>query len=507
MVDVMKLKRRWRVATGGFVAGILAFALVPSYAYAQNLDLRLSTTTAPVGDSLSVSAKCDLKADEKSADITVWIGDQGSSDTWKTTTKTGDWSLDIKVPDTDAKQLAVHAKCKTSGGQTVTYKDATLKVGEKGQPATSAPATTTTKPTSTASASKTTSEPSKTTSEPSKTTSEPSKSTSTATNSSTAKPCSGSTSTSAVPVQSPTSTGVSDNGGQGSPCSRTTSSSSASTSSSADASSSSPLPCTTQSGSSTSPTSAGCAKTPTSAAPTSTSSKAVKTTEALSGKFGKVTLSGCIVTIPVTTTGDGTWTVQVWDDRVAKATYTITGSGTKNLTWKITEPAGTKAPGVDFVLKTNGVLYDQVVEYSYPASVANNCSAAVAVSIDLPDYTGSTKPGAKQGITGKGYLPGETVDLDFGGVKVGTAVVGTDGTFKSSFTVPSVTAAGDFTVTATGQTSGRAATASVKVTVTSQGSTWSLADTGSGVPAVLAAAGLLLAIAGAVLIRRRKSKA
>jgi hypothetical protein len=63
-------------------------------------------------------------------------------------------------------------------------------------------------------------------------------------------------------------------------------------------------------------------------------------------------------------------------------------------------------------------------------------------------------PGAQVTVTGTGFRAGETVDLSFNGPTVATGTADTSGNVTWSFTVPASLSAGQFGITATGETSG-----------------------------------------------------
>ena len=63
-------------------------------------------------------------------------------------------------------------------------------------------------------------------------------------------------------------------------------------------------------------------------------------------------------------------------------------------------------------------------------------------------------PGAQLTVNGAGFRAGETVELTFNGPSVATATADTSGNVTWTFTVPASLAAGQYGVTATGQTSG-----------------------------------------------------
>jgi hypothetical protein len=63
-------------------------------------------------------------------------------------------------------------------------------------------------------------------------------------------------------------------------------------------------------------------------------------------------------------------------------------------------------------------------------------------------------PGTSLTVTGQGFQPGETAHLSFNGPVVATAAADTNGMVMWTFTVPPTLAAGQYGVTATGETSG-----------------------------------------------------
>ncbi len=87
--------------------------------------------------------------------------------------------------------------------------------------------------------------------------------------------------------------------------------------------------------------------------------------------------------------------------------------------------------------------------------------AAVTVSITLKP--GAGPPTSTVTVTGTGFGASETVAVDFSATQVATATTSPAGTFSATFTVPKSALPGRYPVTATGQTSGRSATANFLV--------------------------------------------
>jgi len=92
---------------------------------------------------------------------------------------------------------------------------------------------------------------------------------------------------------------------------------------------------------------------------------------------------------------------------------------------------------------------------------------ALAALLHLGDHT--VKAGAAVSASGSGFIPGETITLLLKGGKVaslnlGLVVAGTTGSFAvSRLIIPSLVPSGTYTVIASGQTSGRSATADLSV--------------------------------------------
>lgn len=192
--------------------------------------------------------------------------------------------------------------------------------------------------------------------------------------------------------------------------------------------------------------------------------------EPVTGEFGEITRDGCLVSIPTITTGAGEFGLIVWDDGSIDDSFTwvMTGDGSHTVLWTITMPAGTGFPGVGFELvDADGNRLDYFDPYVYPDELADSCSAAVPVTVELPDYNPATgtEAGSDLTITGTGFLPGEEVEVTFGigGPVVGTFTADEDGTFSGTFTVPEDAEDGEYPVVATGVESGRSGSQSVRV--------------------------------------------
>jgi hypothetical protein len=112
-------------------------------------------------------------------------------------------------------------------------------------------------------------------------------------------------------------------------------------------------------------------------------------------------------------------------------------------------------------------------------------------------------PGGQVTVTGESCEVGATVTISLGGVVVGTAVVGADGTFTATFTVPADTAPGTYEVSVT-----NCATEVLGTTITVGGPQGTaLPRTGSNSTEPLVRTGVVLVAAGVVLVyavRRRQ---
>ena len=92
-----------------------------------------------------------------------------------------------------------------------------------------------------------------------------------------------------------------------------------------------------------------------------------------------------------------------------------------------------------------------------------------AKAANLTPTTTTLTAGDTLGLKGDGFIPGETVSIVLSGTKISpltlvTLIVGTDGTFSiDKLTIPLSVPAGTYTLTASGQTSGRATMATLTV--------------------------------------------
>jgi hypothetical protein len=102
-------------------------------------------------------------------------------------------------------------------------------------------------------------------------------------------------------------------------------------------------------------------------------------------------------------------------------------------------------------------------------------------------------------VAGKGFVPGETVNITFDGQSIGSATVNDQGEFSAEVTSPDA-AAGSHTVTASDSVSASA-------TVTCVAGAAGVAFTGTNITVgLLVLVGLLMAGAAALLIGRRRAR-
>ena len=112
-------------------------------------------------------------------------------------------------------------------------------------------------------------------------------------------------------------------------------------------------------------------------------------------EIGEITRDVCVVTIPVTTTGMGTFTLTVWDDQQSFETFdweATTSPETTEVTWRITRPALEGAPGVAFVVTSDEEQLDSIDPYHYPAEVANQCAEEDEDEDESPAGPGQGSP-------------------------------------------------------------------------------------------------------------------
>jgi hypothetical protein len=124
-----------------------------------------------------------------------------------------------------------------------------------------------------------------------------------------------------------------------------------------------------------------------------------------------------------------------------------------------------------------------------PLPIATATSAPASQILVTP---GVASAGAQVLVSGSGFAPGELVVLRFNGMLLASAVADTAGNFGGAvLTIPDVTPAGTYSLTATGSVSGRSASSSIRVGIALPPPPASL-----GVSPTSAAAGAPVTIAG-----------
>jgi hypothetical protein len=106
-------------------------------------------------------------------------------------------------------------------------------------------------------------------------------------------------------------------------------------------------------------------------------------------------------------------------------------------------------------------------QYPVVATGQTRGMASATFTISGQTLTLSTQqgpPGASIVATGTGFKPGETVLVHFNGAQVDSQVADTTGSFKSTFTIPTI-ANGQYQVDAAGQSSGDTASAQFTITL------------------------------------------
>ena len=178
---------------------------------------------------------------------------------------------------------------------------------------------------------------------------------------------------------------------------------------------------------------------------------------AASGSLGTPSRAGCQVTIPATVTA-GSYELRVYDDGavVDSITFDATKKVTQNVTWLITRPAGTSAPGVGFYLfDADGNQLDGVDPWEYPAAVADGCSTAGKTTISLGTTTPIT-PGSTLHVTAAGFWPDEPVTITMHSTPVTLLTTTADdtGAVSAEVVIPSAAALGAHVLSISGQLSG-----------------------------------------------------
>jgi hypothetical protein len=119
-------------------------------------------------------------------------------------------------------------------------------------------------------------------------------------------------------------------------------------------------------------------------------------------------------------------------------------------------------------------------------------------------------------VTGSGFQPGESCNLVLQSTSagLGTAAVGSAGTFSTTVTIPASTPLGNQTIVCTGNTSGSTATTSIVVTSatttggtsTSGSSGGGLAFTGAHIAAMAGVGAIALALGGMLVFAGRRRR-
>jgi len=134
----------------------------------------------------------------------------------------------------------------------------------------------------------------------------------------------------------------------------------------------------------------------------------------------------------------------------------------------------------------------------------------------LSTNASAASPGSTLGVSGSGFQPGETVTLvlQCTSAGLGTAAVGSAGTFSTTVTIPASTPPGNCTIVGTGNTSGSTSTTSIVVTsatttgVTSNSgsSGGGLAFTGAHIAAMAGVGAIALALGGMLVFAGRRRR-
>lgn len=120
-------------------------------------------------------------------------------------------------------------------------------------------------------------------------------------------------------------------------------------------------------------------------------------------------------------------------------------------------------------------------------------------------------PGETVQVSGGGFAAGSTINIDLnpGGIRLGTDTAGADCSFSATVTIPTSVLAGTYTIQASGTTpTGGALVLSAALTVGAEGVRGDLPDTGSNSSRPLTVAGIGLVLMGAAAVftvRRRRS--
>lgn len=139
--------------------------------------------------------------------------------------------------------------------------------------------------------------------------------------------------------------------------------------------------------------------------------------EGLSATMGEVTLDGCEVTLPVTTTGSYTYELQVWDNQTMldSIVWDTQEDTTTVHTWTITgRPRRTFTDDIFFKVLINGIDTGARHSLTYSDELGDECSAATPVEAGLVEDASAVQPGQTVTIVGNGFLNGvlEKEDID-----------------------------------------------------------------------------------------------
>lgn len=200
-------------------------------------------------------------------------------------------------------------------------------------------------------------------------------------------------------------------------------------------------------------------------------------------------------------------------------------------------------PEGSFILKASANFYNDSTTFAQPqfydgvatAALATPVVATVGAPVSGIDFTlvavtnpepqpkpalalaaGSIRAGNDITISGTGFPPGTAIDFELHSdpIKLGTLTAGADGVLQGSLRIPASAPAGTHTLVAlSGSTVLASATLTVAGAAVTGGAGGSavapgtgLASTGLEAPTSIVAAGLVLAVLGGLLVRRRRAE-
>lgn len=246
------------------------------------------------------------------------------------------------------------------------------------------------------------------------------------------------------------------------------------------------------------------------------------------GSIGDHTYEGCTISIPIDTIGSGEFLFFALDETTGDddpllhaESWEMGEDGSHTVSWSIEKPAGLTDMGVSFVLwdasqfGEEGAVELDKVGTVIRADLANECSAAVPITIELPNYDPAkgTHAGAVLDIEISGFLSEEALVIQLGPDDRNLVFVDADllGDYSGTITIPADAKPGEYMIYVNGFDSGRDGMTTVKVVEKAEPvppkpspSKPHLAATGSnGVETMLLmGAGLLALGAGGVGLRR-----